>query len=171
MKKTDAAHPPEVLNALLGGLDATLPGTRPDLADEATEFAEHLSPLLAMLPEAAPPDDLFDAIEHELDGLDDAPFQNVRAEEGVWDQMTDKIWKKVLASDPQSGRTMYLLRCLPGAKIKPHPHEGAEHLFILEGELWIEGKLYSAGDAQVAMPGSVHPEITMPAGCLVLVSA
>ncbi len=171
MKKTDATYPAEVLNALLGGLDATLPGTRPDLADEATAFAEHLSPLLAMLPEAAPPDDLFDAIEQELDGLDDAPFQSVRAGEGVWEQRTDKVWKKVLARETQSGRAMYLLRCLPGAKIKPHLHERAEHLFILEGELWIEGKLYSAGDAQVAMPGSVHPEITMPAGCLVLVSA
>lgn len=170
MKKTDATHPAEVLNALLGGMDATLPGTRPDLADEATAFAEHLSPLLAKLPEVTPPDDLFDAIEDELDALDDAPFQSVRAEEGVWEQRTDKVWKKVLANETQSGRTMYLLRCLPGASIKPHVHERAEHLFILEGELWIDGKLYSAGDAQVALPGSVHPEITMPAGCLVLVS-
>ncbi|MEO1554866.1 MAG: cupin domain-containing protein [Pseudomonadota bacterium] len=171
MKKTDATHPAEVLNALLGGMDATLPGTRPDLADEATVFAEHLSPLLVKLPEATPPDDLFDAIEGELDALDDAPFQSVRAEEGVWEQRTDKVWKKVLANETQNGRAMYLLRCLPGASIKPHVHARAEHLFILEGELWIDGKLYSAGDAQVALPGSVHPEITMPAGCLVLVSA
>ncbi|WP_299689832.1 cupin domain-containing protein [uncultured Tateyamaria sp.] len=171
MKKTDARHSAEVLNAMLGGLEPTLPGTRPDLADEATVFAEHLSPLLARLPEAAPPDGLFDAIEAELDAQDAAPFQSVRAEDGVWEQRTEKVWKKVLAHEEQTGRSMYLLRCLPGASIKPHIHARAEHLFILEGELWIDGKLYSAGDAQVAMPGSVHPEITMPAGCLVLVSA
>ncbi len=171
MKKTDATHSAEVLDALLGGLETNLPGTRPDLADEATVFGAHLSPLLSRLPEAEPPEGLFDAIEAELDGQGTAPFQSVRAEEGVWEQRTDKVWKKVLAEETRSGRTMYLLRCLPGASIKPHIHERAEHLFILEGELWIDGKLYSAGDAQVAKPGSVHPEITMPAGCLVLVSA
>lgn len=171
MKKTDATHSAEVLSALLGGLDRSLPGTRPDLADATTAFAEHLSPLLRRLPEATPPDGLFEAIEAELDARDTAPFQSVRAEDGVWEQRSEKVWKKVLAQESQTGRSMYLLRCLPGASIKPHIHERAEHLFIIEGELWIDGKLYSAGDAQVAMPGSVHPEITMPAGCLVLVSA
>ena len=171
MKKTDATHSAEVLSALLGGMGLTLPGTRPDLADEATSFAEHLSPLLTRLPEAAPPDDLFDAIENELDTLDSAPFQSLRAEDGLWEQRTEKVWKKVLAQDEETGRSMYLLRCLPGASIKPHIHERAEHLFILEGELWIDGKLYSAGDAQMAVPGSIHPEITMPTGCLVLISA
>lgn len=171
MKKSDAAHSADVLSALLGGLDTSLPGTRPDLADEATAFAQHLTPLLSRLPEATPPEGLFEAIEAELDGEAEAPFQSVRAEEGLWEQRTDKVWKKVLAQDIETGRSMYLLRCLPGASIRPHIHERAEHLFILEGELWIDGKLYSAGDAQVAKPGSVHPEITMPAGCLVLVSA
>ena len=171
MKKTDAKHQAEVLGALLGTLDTTLPGTRPDLGDEVNALSEHLSPLLNRLPESDPPDGLFDAIEAELDAEATAPFQTVRAGDGVWEQRTEKVWKKVLAQETRSGRTMYLLRCLPGASIKPHIHERAEHLFILEGELWIDGKLYSAGDAQVAMPGSAHPEITMPSGCLVLVSA
>ncbi|MEO0863522.1 MAG: cupin domain-containing protein, partial [Pseudomonadota bacterium] len=167
--------------------DATLPGTRPDLATGTARATDVLqrwrphpqdrgasragSPLLSRLPEAAPPDGLFDAIEAELNAEDTAPFRSVRAEDGEWEQRSEKVWKKLLAEETQSGRTMYLLRCLPGAAIKPHIHERAEHLFILEGELWIDGKLYSAGDAQVATPGSVHPEITMPAGCLVLVSA
>ena len=131
MKKSDATHSADVLSALLGGLDTCLPGTRPDLADETTTFAQHLAPLLSRLPEAAPPEGLFDAIEAELDGEAEAPFQSVRAEEGVWVQRTDKVWKKVLAQDTETGRSMYLLRCLPGASIKPHIHERAEHLFIL----------------------------------------
>ena len=171
MKKTDTYRPDAVLDAVLGGLGTTLPGTRPDLAQESAALAEHLSPLLARMPEATPPKGLFDAIEAELDAQDAAPFQTVRAEDGVWVQRTEKVWKKVLADEPETGRSMYLLRCLPGASIKPHIHERAEHLFIIEGELWIDGKLFSAGDAQIAMPGSAHPEITMPAGCLVLVSA
>ena len=171
MKKTDATHPAEVLEALLGGLDGALPGTRPHLADETDTLSEHLSPLLQRLPEADPPEGLFAAIEAELDGQQAAPFETVRAEDGVWEQRTDKVWKKVLAHEEETGRSMYLLRCLPGAEIKPHIHERAEHLFIIEGEFWIDGKLYSAGDAQIALPGSEHPEITMPAGCLVLISA
>lgn len=171
MKKTDAYHSAEVLNALLGGLGTALPGTRPDLADEAGAFAEHLTPLLARLPEQEPPEDLFDAIEAELDAGADAPYESVRADDGVWEQRSDKVWKKVIAEDPESGRSMYLLRCLPGASIQPHVHDRAEHLFILEGEFWMDGKLYTAGDAQVSKPRSMHSEITMPTGCLVLISA
>ena len=169
MTKTNATP----LDALLDGADLIpgLPGTRPDLAAETAALARHLDPVLANLPEAEPPEGLFDAIAAEIDDLPSAPVQTVRAHEGVWEQRTDKIWKKVLAEDPETGRTMYLLRCLPGASVKPHVHTRAEHLFIIEGEFWIDGKLYSAGDAQVSLAGTEHAEITMPGGCLVLVSA
>lgn len=173
MKKTNATLPDEVLDALLGGTDLIpgIPGTRPDLAAEAERIAAYLDPLLGALPEAAPPDDLFAAVEAEIDGMPDAPVATVRADEGTWEQRSEKVWKKVLAKDPGSGRSMYLLRCLPGASIKPHLHERSEHLFIIEGEFWIGDRLYSAGDAQVAMPGTEHAEIRMPGGCLVLISA
>ncbi len=173
MKKSVPQQPMDAFEALLGGVESrpTIPGTRPDLDADVLALSEHLAPVLGQLPEAEPPADLFAAIEAEIDGKADAPMHTLRAEEGTWEQRSEKVWKKVLAHDADTGRSMYLLRCLPGASIKPHVHERSEHLFILEGEFWIGDKLYSAGDAQVSLPHSEHGEITMPGGCLVLISA
>lgn len=172
MKKTsDAAF--EAIEAALGGLDTrgALPGTRPDLGREVAEINEILTPILQELPQAEPPADLFDAIVADLDAAAEDQTQASYAREGVWEQRSEKIWKKVLGQDAETGRSMYLLRCLPGAQISSHPHERTEHLFIIEGELWMGGKLYKAGDAQTSTPGSKHAVIDMPTGCLVLVSA
>ena len=173
MKKPDATLPDEVLDALLDGTDLirSIPGTRPDLVEEAAAINAHLDPLLGCLPQADPPEGLFDAIEAEIDGQPTAPLSTLRAEDGVWEQRNEKVWKKVLSVDPDSGRSMYLLRCLPGASIKPHMHERSEQIFIIEGELWVDDKLYSAGDSQFALAGTEHAEIKMPGGCLVLVCA
>ncbi|WP_370399913.1 cupin domain-containing protein [Sulfitobacter sp. JB4-11] len=172
MKKTSTAAF-DAIEAALGGLDprAPIPGTRPDLMDEVAELKEMLTPLLQTLPQAEPPEDLFDAIEAEIDGTPQNQTQAIYAGDVVWERRSEKIWKKVLGQDPDTGRTMYLLRCLPGAQIKHHPHQRAEHLFIIEGELWMGGKLFKAGDAQTSAPGSEHAVIDMPNGCLVLVSA
>lgn len=173
MKKTGKAPPNALLDALLDGTDVIpgIPGTRPDLADEIEALTARLAPVLSDLPEADPPDGLFGAIEAEIDGEPNAPMHTQRADQGTWVQRTDKIWKKILAEDPATGRSMYLLRCLPGAVIKPHFHEKAEHVFVIEGEFWIGNKVYSAGDTQTSFAGTHHAEINMPGGCLVLVSA
>ena len=162
----------QAIEVALFGSDAKtqLPGTRPDLATEMDAVNRQLAPLLDLTPEAEPPADLFSAIEAELDGAGASPMQTIRAEEGAWIRRSDKVWKKIIGEDRDTGRQTYLLRCLPGAVIPSHPHDRAEHLIVLEGELWIADKLYSAGDAQVCQPGSAHGDISMPTGCLVLVS-
>lgn len=172
MKKTSAIGF-DAIEAALGGLDsrAPVPGTRPDLLDEVTELKGLLTPLLQHLPKEEPPADLFDAIEAEIEGTPQNQTQAIYAGDVAWEQRSEKIWKKILGVDPETGRTMYLLRCLPGAQIEQHPHQRAEHLFIIEGELWMGGKLFKAGDAQTSSPGSEHTVIDMPSGCLVLVSA
>lgn len=148
-----------------------IPGTHPHIASDSDELVDLFAPLTEALPRSDPPANLFAAIEAEIDGEDAIVPQSQRSDEGIWVQRDDKVWKKTLASDPQTGRSMYLLRCLPGARIKSHVHERSEQLFIIEGSFWMDGKLYSSGDAQCSMPGTEHCEITMPSGCLVLVSA
>jgi hypothetical protein len=170
MTKSDAPKDLAALNAMLGGLDGTLPGTHPDLAEDAAQLADGMLPLLGTMPEIEPPADLFAAIEAKIDGLDDAVIRTTRAEEGKWVQRNEKVWMKVLSHEPETGRMTYLLRCLPGARIEGHAHERSEHMFVLEGELWIDGVLYRAGDAQMALPGTVHADATMPSGCLVIVN-
>ncbi|MBW4707419.1 cupin domain-containing protein [Roseobacter sp. YSTF-M11] len=148
-----------------------IPGTMPQFGDGSDDLFAQLAPLTQSLPDVAPPADLLASIEAELDAEPEEPTHVQRSDEGEWVQRADLIWKKILTRDPESGRCMYLLRCLPGARIKPHVHGRAEHLFIIEGEFWMNGKLFMAGDAQCSLPGTEHHEITMPNGCLVLVSA
>lgn len=170
MKKNDQQMIDDVLSNALGHPDANVPGTRPELADQAQAMAEQLAPMLLGMPETEPPDDLFASIEAELDALEAAPIQSVRSDEGAWDQVGDKIWRKVLARDEASGRLSFLLRCEAGAVIPGHFHKRAEHFVIIEGELWINDRLHRAGDAQIAMPQSVHPDLSSPTGCLVMVT-
>ncbi|WP_299827717.1 cupin domain-containing protein [uncultured Roseobacter sp.] len=161
------------LDKLVSNLD-TIPaisGTMPQLGERDDDLFAGLAPLAQSLPEADPPADLLERIEQELDAAPDQPTRVQRADDGTWEQRSERVWKKVLTLDPETGRTMYLLRCLPGARIKPHVHDRSEHLFIIEGEFWMNGKLYTAGDAQCSLPGTEHHEITMPNGCLVLVCA
>ncbi|WP_298914543.1 cupin domain-containing protein [uncultured Roseobacter sp.] len=171
--KQDTDNTMRSQDKMVSNLDTipAIPGTMPQLGKGADETLAQLAPLAQSLPSATPPSDLFAAIERELDAEPKAATQVQRADEGEWTKRSDLIWKKILTRDPQSGRCMYLLRCLPGARIKPHIHDRSEHLFIIEGEFWMNGKLFTAGDAQCSMPGTEHHEITMPNGCLVLISA
>ncbi|MEO0911378.1 MAG: cupin domain-containing protein [Pseudomonadota bacterium] len=167
-KKADTA-----LSKLAGNLATIpeIPGSMPQLGPAEDDLITQLAPLAEMLAGAEPPADLLAGIEAELDALPQQTTQIQRADEGEWIQRTEKIWKKILTRDPETGRTMYLLRCLPGAVIPAHLHDHSEHVFIIEGDLWMDGKLFTAGDAQFSRPGTEHPEITIPNGCLVLICA
>ena len=172
MKKTSKENT-TMLYELIGqtNMIPSIPGTYPDEITTEFELVNSLAPLGEMLPDAMPPENLFEQIEAELDAEPSANVEVRRSNEGSWEQRNEKIWKKILSHDPLSGRSMYLLRCLPGAEIQPHYHERAEHLFIVEGELWMDGQCYKAGDSQFSKAGTEHHKIEMPHGCLVVITA
>ena len=162
--------------ALIAALEQTgssvLPGSMPALED----FAEVSDPILAEIsasaPSVAPPDDLFDGIEAQIDAPD-IPINGVdtiRAAEGDWNERVPGVWKKILANAPD-GKNIYFLRCLPGAIIPAHDHGGWEYALVLEGAFEIEGRTVRAGDGQYSAANSRHPEITTQSGCLLLVVA
>lgn len=146
-----------------------VPGTRPDRAEPARTEEELTLGLASLAPGAEPPQGLFAAIEAEIDALPQAHIETLRADEGEWTKRYDKVWKKVLSVDKKSGRSIYLLRCEPDAVIPAHAHDHLEQAFVIEGELRVGGSLLKAGDFQIARPGSIHPEIRTPTGCLILV--
>jgi anti-sigma factor ChrR (cupin superfamily) len=163
------------LEERLGASDPTdraaIPGTRPDHADRIREEDEVLAGLASLAPLVDPPKGLFDAIEAEIDAMPATPIETLKADEGEWAKITGKIWKKVLSKDTETGRSMYLLRCKPGALIPTHKHRRDEHVFVIEGELWVGRSLLKAGDFQLSKAGSRHPTIRTATGCLVLVHA
>lgn len=165
---TDLSGIEDRLGALDPAARAEVPGTRPDRAGQVRAEDELLAGLAALAPPADPPEGLFAAIEAGIDASASAQIETLRADEGEWTQLSDKIWKKILFSDSRTGKSMYLLRCAAGAVIPKHKHDHDEQAFVIEGEFWVGGLLVKAGDFHMAQAGSIHPEIRSPTGCLVL---
>ncbi len=156
---------------MLGVLDlkSVLPGSMPELGDIAGD-AGLLEALADCAPDAAPPADLFDRIEGEIDTPAIHGVDTILAAAGKWYDQGSGVWSKLMASSPD-GKKIFLLRCLPGGVIPAHRHSGWEYALVIEGQYQIEGRTVRAGDAQQSAANSFHPQITTDVGCLLLVVA
>jgi anti-sigma factor ChrR (cupin superfamily) len=91
--------------------------------------------------------------------------RNVRRDVG-WVNLGKRVQAKVLHDDGTS--LSWLLKLLPGGDLPVHDHaDGAEECMVLEGRLRINGEDFLAGDYQIALPGSVHHEVSSEEGSLV----
>lgn len=91
--------------------------------------------------------------------------RNVRRVDG-WVKLAKNMQVKVLHDDGVS--LSWLLKLLPGGGLPAHDHaDGAEECMVLEGKLRINGEEFVAGDYQIALPGSVHYEVSSELGSLV----
>lgn len=147
-----------------------LPGSMPALSAITGAAAGVVEDIANAAPSAAPPADLFDRIEAEIDTPAIPGVETVSATGGTWLERGNGIWCKLMASPPD-GKKIYLLRCLPGGVITAHTHSGWEYALVLEGRFQIAGRTIRAGDAQCSAANSHHPEITTDTGCLLLVVA
>jgi anti-sigma factor ChrR (cupin superfamily) len=62
-----------------------------------------------------------------------------------------------------------LLKAEPGAVYPIHRHAAPEEIYMLEGDLRIDGELYGAGDYIRSRQGTVHEPSTTVGGCMFLV--
>ncbi|WP_333355992.1 cupin domain-containing protein [Microcoleus sp. herbarium14] len=60
-----------------------------------------------------------------------------------------------------------LIRLEPGGTFPLHRHAGSEEVFVLEGDLIVEGEICHPGDYIRSVPGSTHSPLTQ-GGCLLL---
>lgn len=160
----------KLLAVLEPGPVGVLPGSIPsaDLLDDGA--AAIVEALGRAAPDTAPPVDLFNRIEAEINEPDVPGIETVPASAGDWLDRGNGIWLKLMASSPE-GKRIYLLRCMPGGIIPAHTHRGWEYALVLEGRFQIAGRMINAGDAQYSAANSHHPEITTDTGCLLLVVA
>lgn len=93
-------------------------------------------------------------------------FVTIRADEGVWEEIAPKLYRKVLRFDPETGVESYLLRAEPGAEAPPHMHEHDELCLVLEGEVEFDNVHLKAGDYHFAARGSQHSMARTQAGVL-----
>lgn len=96
----------------------------------------------------------------------DVPFFTVRAADLRWEpHLVPGVAIAKLYQDPAKGELVCLLRAEPGVHYPTHRHTGVEEIFMLEGNLVINGEVYGQGDYIRSAPGSIHAPHT-PNGCM-----
>lgn len=78
---------------------------------------------------------------------------------------------KRLHHDPQRGYQSVLVRMLPGDTYPRHRHADVEEVYLVEGDLTLNGVTMHAGDYCCAEPGSTHDGISTEHGCTFVVFA
>jgi anti-sigma factor ChrR (cupin superfamily) len=76
---------------------------------------------------------------------------------------------KVLGRDPAEGRTTRLVRFSPGMRYPKHRHAGVEEIYIIEGELCVNGASLKAGDYCRSEPGTEELGTFTDVGALAMV--
>jgi anti-sigma factor ChrR (cupin superfamily) len=160
----------------------------PDLAEELASYqtAVDLMPYSAEpMPMAADlKDRLFDRldaaseIELDLDPIDTPP-EILLEPKMVAIRSADLQWKPhrmegvkvaVLFIDSINRMRNLLVKAEAGVVYPFHQHQGIEEIYMLEGELEIDGEVYLAGDYIRSYPNTIHAPSTST-GCTFLIRA
>jgi anti-sigma factor ChrR (cupin superfamily) len=143
------------------------------------ELREELAALestTAALAYGAPPVDLApdvkDRLFQRLDLDPPAPIPalpqslTVRSQDLVWQpHPTPGVAIAILHRDPVKREVSGMLRAEAGVCYPMHRHAAVEELFMLEGDLTVEGAVYGAGDYIRSEPESAHSPTT-EGGCM-----
>lgn len=81
------------------------------------------------------------------------------------------IWLKRLFEDNARDRYTTLVKMGPGVRYPSHRHAAAEELFLLDGDLIVEGLRMVPGDYCRGEAGSVHGEVYSETGAIFIVMA
>ncbi len=88
--------------------------------------------------------------------------------EPEWEQVAPGIECKLLASDTVRNRVSMLVRLAPGGCYPAHTHAAEEELYLLDGELWIDGRKLYPGDYNYGAPGAGDDDVRSETGCTCL---
>ena len=97
------------------------------------------------------------------------PFHFLLSGEGAWNELFAGVRRRPLFTDEKAGTDAFLIRLDPGAIVAPHDHAGAEHCYVLQGDVHLAGQHLHSGDYHLAAAGSTHTPITTDDGCLLLI--
>lgn len=81
------------------------------------------------------------------------------------------IWVKPLFVNPKEQYSTSLVRMDAGTRYPSHRHSGTEDVFLIEGDLMVEGLSLRPGDYCNAQPPSIHRESRTEKGCLFILRA
>jgi len=81
---------------------------------------------------------------------------------------TEGIKFKLLSLNQNKGYLMLLFKAGPGSTYPSHHHTSAEECYVIEGDLYAEGKVLGPGDFHHAEAGSDHGQLYTKNGCTLL---
>jgi len=143
--------------------------------DDRKLFAEEVDAasmlILAHAPEvAAPAIDLALIVEEKEEVPLPPGFTHLRQDEGEWRELPFKgVRLKELSSAEEDGFTTMLLEMDAGSKFPSHTHHGAEHVYLLDGDLISDGRELSPGDFLRACADTDHGGLASRGGCHALI--
>jgi DNA-directed RNA polymerase specialized sigma24 family protein len=85
--------------------------------------------------------------------------------EPEWEDVAPGIACKLLATDTENDRVSMLVRLAPGAAYPPHTHAGVEELYLLHGQLIIDGRTLYPGDYNRGESGACDQLVWSETGC------
>jgi anti-sigma factor ChrR (cupin superfamily) len=95
------------------------------------------------------------------------PFMAMRSGELNWRSgRVPKVEVAILHLDRERRERIGLLRAEPGMEYPPHTHGGTEEIYMLSGDLVLEGVTYYAGDYIRSALGSQHAPAYSHTGCM-----
>jgi ChrR Cupin-like domain len=152
----------------------------PDLAIELTEYQTAVTAIpygVESLPTADRMQEvkgkLCDRLDLTLSAVEPEPISNfvpflaLRSAQLKWRSgRIPKVEVAILHIDPVQRERVGLLRAEPDMAYPPHRHGGTEEIYMLSGDLTLEGITYYAGDYIRSAPGSTHSPASSAGGCM-----
>jgi anti-sigma factor ChrR (cupin superfamily) len=95
------------------------------------------------------------------------PFFTLRSQELQWmPHLVPRVKVAILHSDAERRERVGLLEAMPGMVYPQHRHGGVEEIYMLSGDLELEGITYYAGDYIRSATGSTHEVSRSATGCM-----
>lgn len=139
-------------------------------APEALADSAVLASMLDQLAPVALPTGAMERIQARIEAALPAPqVTSLKAEEGQWRRLADRVFLKVLVRDPETQIASFLVRYEPGSRVEKHPQRGPEHCFLVSGDLRIGDFDMVPGDFQFVEAGIEHGPLVSQHGALVFV--
>jgi anti-sigma factor ChrR (cupin superfamily) len=147
----------------------------PDLAEELVAYESAVTAIPYSVPTLPLAGDVKERLFERL-GLEPTPsetvdertpasFLAVRSQDLNWQpHSVPGVAIAIVHTDVSKREIVGFLRAEPGVRYPFHRHAAIEEIFMLEGDLVIEDRVYGAGDYIRSSPGSAHAPYTK-GGC------
>jgi len=134
---------------------------------EALELDDHHGEMAGNEDILCPPAPLWERIARRIvaEGRGDALPEPTVVNEPDWADAAPGISYQILTRDVENERVGMLVRLAPRAAYPPHIHAGVEELYVLHGELIIDGRALYPGAYHRAEPGTGDQHVWSENGC------